>query len=269
MSNSLLVHTQDVRGFDFQRWSWEDGCATASIIRQERQFKCPACRGGKVTATPVGQRTVQGLPVGRRPFYLQVTMHRLKCHDCGAYRMEELPFIARDHARITRQLERSLVELREEMSIKAVAAYYQVDWKTVKQAEKTVLERRYRTIRLAEVRLIGIDEIYVGHKRYKTVVRDLESGRVLHVGDGKGGDALEDFRRRLSHSKAAIQAVAMDMSGGYAAWVRETLPEAQIVFDHFHLVKLMNERVDKVRRRTVASLEEDERKALKKKGSCR
>lgn len=267
MSNSLLVHTQDVRQFDFLRWSWEGDRAVAFIKRQKRHFHCPTCHSSNVTATEVGDRTIQGLPLGRRQFWLQVTMHRLKCHDCGAFRMEQLPFISTDHIHVTRQLERSLVELRAEMSISAVAKYYGVDWKTVKNAEKRCLQRRYRTIRLKNVRIIGIDEIHVGHKKYKTIVRDLEHGSVLHVGDGKGGDALKGFRRRLSSSKAAIRAVAMDMSSGYAAWVRETLPDAEIVFDHFHLIKLMNERVDKVRRRTVAALEEDESKALKKSDS--
>ena len=267
MSNSLLVHTQDVRQFDFLRWSWEDGRAVAFITRQQRHFRCPTCHSGNVTSTKVDERTIQGLPLGRRQCHLHVTMHRIKCHDCGAFRMEPLPFISSDHARITRQLERSLVELRAEMSISAVAKYYGVDWKTVKSAEKRCLQRRYRTIPLKDVRTIGIDEIYVGHKKYKTIVRDLEHGQVLHVGDGKGGDALKGFWRRLSSSKATIRAVAMDMSSGYAAWVREKLPDAEIVFDHFHLIQLMNERVDKVRRRTVAALEEDESKALKKSDS--
>jgi len=264
MSNSILVHTQGVQGFDFLHWDWGNGRAVASITRQKRHFKCASCKSGRVTATPVGERLVQGLPMGRSLFYLQVRMHRLRCHDCGAYRMEELPFLSGDHNRITRQLERSLVELREHMSIKAVAAYYQVDWKTVKRAEKQALKRRYRRIPLAKVQIIGIDEIYVGHKQFKTIVRDLEQGHVLHVGDGKGAAALEAFQRRLASSKAQIKAVAMDMSSGYASWVNEHLPEAEIVFDHFHVIQLMNKKVDQVRRRTMATLEGEEKQALKK-----
>ena len=56
----------------------------------------------------------------------------------------------------------------------------------------------------------------------------------------------------------------MDMSCGYAAWVAKVLPDATVVYDHFHLIKLMNEKVDKVRRRTVNQLDEEEREALKK-----
>jgi transposase len=178
--------------------------------------------------------------------------------------MESLPFLSSELSRITRQLERTMIELRSEMSIKAVADYFEVDWRLVKRVEKTHLQKKYSTIRLADVKLVGIDEIYVGYKRYKTIVRDLESGAVLHVGEGKGGEALEGFAKRLAHSRASIETIAMDMAQGYGKWARETLPEATIVYDHFHLIKLMNEKVDKVRRKTVNELEEDERKALKK-----
>ena len=75
---------------------------------------------------------------------------------------------------------------------------------------------------------------------------------------------MKQFERRLASSKARIRVVAMDMSCGYGAWVRRVLPGATIVYDHFHLIKLMNEKVDKVRRRTVEQLEEEERQALKK-----
>ena len=93
---------------------------------------------------------------------------------------------------------------------------------------------------------------------------DLATGAVLHVGDGKGGEALEEFGRRLRSSTAQIKVVAMDMSSGFAAWFKLNLPDAMIVFDHFHVIKLMNDRLDQVRRRTVKELEGEDAKALKK-----
>ena len=55
----------------------------------------------------------------------------------------------------------------------------------------------------------------------------------------------------------------MDMSTGYSAWARRFLPKAQIVFDHFHLIKLMNEKLDIIRRSTLRNLDEETRKQLK------
>ena len=57
----------------------------------------------------------------------------------------------------------------------------------------------------------------------------------------------------------------MDMGAAYTLWVKENLPGAAIVFDHFHVIKLMNDKLDMVRRRTMAQLDDDESKLLKKK----
>ena len=57
----------------------------------------------------------------------------------------------------------------------------------------------------------------------------------------------------------------MDMGRAFIAWVTENLPDAKIVFDHFHVIKLMNDILDKARRRTMAQLDDDQRSALKNK----
>ncbi len=72
---------------------------------------------------------------------------------------------------------------------------------------------------------------------------DLESGQVVFVGEGRRGDALAPFFRSLRRSRANIEAVAMDMSAAYVSAVTKHLPEAVIVLDHFHIVKLVNEKL--------------------------
>ena len=96
---------------------------------------------------------------------------------------------------------------------------------------------------------MAIDEIAVakGH-RYLTIVMDLDSGVVKFVGDGKGADALKPFWKRLRSSGARSTAVAMDMSAAYRAAVSTQLPQAKIVFDHFHVIKLFNEKLSDFRR---------------------
>jgi len=96
---------------------------------------------------------------------------------------------------------------------------------------------------------MAIDEIAVkkGH-RYVTVVLDLDSGAVIFVGDGKGAEALEPFWKQLSHSRARVEAVAIDMSPAYISAVMHHLPGAAIVFDHFHVVKLFNDKLSALRR---------------------
>ena len=99
--------------------------------------------------------------------------------------------------------------------------------------------------------------------QYITIVRDLETGAVLYVGKGKGLEAMTSFTSRLKHSGAKIETVAMDMSKSYISWAKKNLPEARIVFDHFHLIKMMNEKLDKVRRKTAALIDDEHKKLLK------
>ncbi len=134
----------------------------------------------------------------------------------------------------------------------------------MKDIEKAWLEKKYKKIRLKDVSILGIDEVYLGKiLGYITICRDLESGAVLYVGKGKGVDALKKFRKRIKRRAKQIVAVAMDMSNAYTAWVKEVLPDADIVYDHFHVIKLMNERMDGLRRRTMNKLAAEELKALR------
>ncbi len=109
------------------------------------------------------------------------------------------------------------------------------------------------------VRQIAIGK---GHN-YLTVVLDLVSGAVVFVGDGKGAEALLPFWKRLKCSRAQIQAVAMDMSPAYISSVSANLPEATIVFDHFHLIKLFNEKLSNFRRDLHHEATKEGKKMLK------
>ena len=123
------------------------------------------------------------------------------------------------------------------MSITDVTSFFDINWKPVKECEKKYLRKKFKHIPLKDVRIIGIDELFVrsrGREKYITIVRDLESGAVLHAGDGKGSESLNGFLR-FKHSKAKISTVAMGMSKAYISWVDENLPNAQKIFDHFHV----------------------------------
>ena len=99
---------------------------------------------------------------------------------------------------------------------------------------------------------------------YKTVVVDLKSGRIIYVGDGKGTDALEGFWKRIGRKDIDIKYVATDLSAAFISSVYENCPNAVHVFDHFHVVKLMNEKLDEIRR-VQYNMEKDinKRKVLK------
>jgi len=265
MSTSLLYHSQGVAGFQHLRYAYEGENIIQRIARD--RLRCDNCGSADVTATFLRTRRIQAAPDGRKKLYLEVDVHSVYCLNCKIRGTEKLCFLSHPKARITRSLERTVIELRAHMSISAIAKYYGLDWRIVKDSEKRYLAKKYKRIRLKDVRVIGIDELFVtrrkGVEKYITVVRDLESGAVLFVGKGKGADTLEQFGRRLKRSKCKIVSIAMDMSKAYISWVESALPGAEIVFDHFHVVKMMNDKLDAIRRRVARNIDEEQRKLLK------
>ena len=259
-----LYHTQRIRGF--QQQSVKYSGRTMIIALKRTKFNCPWCGSLDVEPMAVSKRKIHAEPMGFcRKVILKLTTHRLYCHDCRIRVMEHIHFLSHPKSRLTRSLERTILELRQHMSIQATANYFHLRWHTVKELEERHLKRKYHRIQTAHVKYIGIDEIHVGrgqaNSQFLTIVRDLESGAVIHVGDGKGIAALGGALRKLKRSK--LKAVAMDMANAYYYWIKKHFPKVKIVFDHFHVIKLMNERLDKVRRRVVSQLDGIQKKQLK------
>lgn len=188
------------------------------------------------------------LPVGKRKIDLVVHIPRLLCKNCGAIRQANLG-LADPKKHYTYSLERFVIDLCRVMTIADVAELTGLSWDTVKDIDKGYLKGKYQAVSLKDVRYIAIDEVYLGRKRkYITIAMDLESGRVIHVGKGKGKDALKGLWKRLKRCKANILAVATDMASGYMAAVMEHLPKADLVLDHFHLIKWFNDKLSLLRR---------------------
>lgn len=138
------------------------------------------------------------------------------------------------------------------MPVSALAAVTGLSWDTVKSIVRRVLEKDYGHPRLQDLCYRSMDEPYLGReKKFYTLVLDRESGRIMWVAKGKGAEALRKFWRALRLSKARLAAVTMDVSAAYGAAVAENLPDAAVGFDRFHIVKLVNEKLNDLRREMV------------------
>ncbi len=259
-----LYYTQRIRGF--QQQSVKYTANSVRFVLKRTKFQCPRCGCEQVTIEPVSQRRIHGEPMGScREVFFEFMTHRVYCTRCKARELEHIPFLSQPWARMTKSLERTILELRQHMSIRAVSDYFHLRWHTVKELEKKYLKKKFDKIQTAHIKAVGIDEIHVGrgmqNAQFLTVVRDLESGAVIHVGNGKGIEALAGALGKLKKSKLKI--VTMDMANAYSTWISENFPQAHIVFDHFHVIKLMNDKLDLVRRRVTAKLDEVQKKQLK------
>ena len=192
-------------------------------------------------------RRFRSVPIGDKAVWITLAVPRVECRTCGAVRQVKLGF-ADPHVSYTRAFERYALELSRSMTIKDVANHLGISWDVIKEIQKRRLLKKYSKPKLKDVRRIAIDEISTGKgRRFVTIVLDLESGAVIHVGEGKGGDALQPFWKRLRASRAKIEAVATDLWAPYIDAVLTHLPRAKLVFDRFHIIKLYNEKLSNLR----------------------
>jgi len=248
MSTSLLYHAFGVRGYRYVRTEYVDGGVTFTVQRKSETCCCAECGSRNVWRQGSVTRPFHALPIGSKLVTLMAEIPRLLCRDCGKTRQAAVGF-AEPRRRYTKSFARYVLELSEHMTIKDVADHLGVSWDVVKDIQKRYLRKKFSKPKLKHLQQIAIDEISVGKgHRYVTIVLDLESGAVVHVGKGKGGDSLTEFWKRLQASRAKIKAVATDMSVAYIEAVATHLPDATHVFDRFHVIKLYNEKLSDLRR---------------------
>jgi transposase len=248
MSTSLLYHAFGIRGYRYVRTDYFEGEVVFNIEQGRHTLQCPVCGSREVIAHGDVPRLFRGLPIGSKSTRVFFKVPRVQCLTCQVTRQVVVPF-ADPQRRYTHAFERYALELSAHMTIQDVAHHLDVGWDTIKDIQKRHLQQHYSKPKLRKLRQIAIDEIAVGKgHRYLTVVLDLVSGAVVFVGEGKGADALLPFWKRLRPSRAKIKAVATDMSLAYILAVREHLPQAVHVFDHFHVIKLFNEKLSDFRR---------------------
>jgi len=248
MSTSLLYHAFGIRGYTFVSHKFESGKVFFTVQTKRQNLRCPICASQNIILRGSNTRQFRTVPIGSRPTYIRLDIPRIGCLQCGAVRQAHVPF-SRSRRSYTHSFERHVIELSRVMTIQDIALHLNVSWDIVKDIQKRSLQKKYRRIRLCGLREIAIDEIAIGRgHKYLTVVLDLCSGAVIFIGDGKGADALKPFWKRLKRARAKIWAVAMDMSPAYISAVQNNLPKADIVFDHFHVVKLYNDKLSQLRR---------------------
>jgi len=208
-------------------------------------------------------RTWVTAPIGLVP--VEVVMHspRVKCLGCGAKTWHQ-PTFASGQRRITKTFEAFIEQQLTRLTIQDIVETYGLSWNTVCEIDLARLKKMSRP-GWKTLRRLAIDENYLGARHgFVTVVLDLDTMAIVSVLKGRGKAALALFFSKLKDAKAKIEAVATDMAGGYIAAVQEHLPQAALVFDRFHVVKLMNEKLSDLRREMYHELTDKmHRKVLK------
>ena len=263
MSTSVLYHAFGLKGIRHTSTHYRSDAVIFRAEMTDDFIRCPKC--GCRQATFKGRKTRWFFmsPIGRKKCYLVLDFHRLKCVRCAHLWWPSMPFMTGKH-RYIRSFALTVLDLLRFGTIRSVAHYLGVGWDMVKEIHKSKLRLLYRHIPLHKVRYIGIDEFSIkkGHK-YMTVVTDLRTGRILHAVEGKSKEDILPFLRKLARKARQLEGIAMDMSSAYYYAVLEALPKLDIVFDRYHIMALVNQAIEELRREQQRELDDLGKKTLK------
>ncbi|MEA1965095.1 MAG: ISL3 family transposase [Candidatus Aerophobetes bacterium] len=241
----------------------EDSTEIHLLRKSSYSFICSSC--GQRTSFTYGSTRVRirDLSIFEFKSYLVLDKYRVKCPNCGV-KVEKLDF-ADIYSRCTDRFEEYVARLCQITSVKQVADLLEMDWKTVKDIDKKYLKREFAIPDYDDLRILGVDEISSkkGH-HYFTVVTNMEKTKVIWVGKKRKKETLDSFFKELGPDRCKkIQAVAIDMWDPFIASIREYLPQAEIVFDKFHVINKYSKVIDKVRNAEYKKATESDRDIIK------
>jgi len=266
--NIALKELLDFQGFNLcgflkEKDIWEKDQFVFCFSRKHKTGKCPECKCERRKYEEKYVRDIRDLNISGQKCILRMEFIKINCR-CGYRGMEEISFLGK-YQRVTKRLADFVCKLCERMCISDVAKTLGLDWKTIKNIDKENLKSTVKGLEDANPKRIGIDEIasHKGHN-YLTIVRDLDGG-VIWIGDKRKEETLNKFFTGLGKEKSSkIEVAVMDMWDPYVASVRENT-NANIVFDKFHVSKVINECLDDVRKKEFARADDVERKEMKHK----
>jgi transposase len=223
-----------------------DGVIVTVRLRR-RRLVCSSC--GQLDGRVHGRRVKRWrhLDLGSSRCIIECELRRLDCRDCGV-RYEAVPW-ARPGSPYTRDFEDVTAWLAQQMAKTPIAGLLRIAWDSVGRIVERVVAEHLDERRLDGLVAIGVDEIsYRRGQRYLTSVVDHETGAIVWCSPGRNAGTLQAFFTELGDRKQSIRAVSIDMSGSYAKAIRASVPDAEICFDPFHVVRLAQRAVDQVRR---------------------
>lgn len=214
------------------------------------RFPCPDCGKADCPVHDTVKKTWRHLNFFQHQAFLHARVARIDCSDCGV-RLVNVPW-ARPGSGFTLLFEAFVMTLVKDMPVAAVARLVGEHDTRLWRVVQHYVDEAVARMDLADLRRVAIDETSAKRGRdYISLFVDIDARKVVYVTEGKDAETVARFADHVDdHNSDAsrIKEVCIDMSGAYIKGVTDNLTEAEITFDKFHAVKLVNDAVDQVRR---------------------
>ncbi len=219
-------------------------------FRHGGTFVCPECGKEELKAYDSELKSWRHLNFFQHEAYLIGRVPRVKCSQCGI-RVVDVPW-SRSGSGFTLLFEAMIMTLAKVMPVKAIGSFVNEHDTRLWRIIHHYVDKGRSKADYSQVKKVGFDETSRkrGHN-YVSLFVDLAGPRVLFATEGKDSSTVERFKQDLvGHSGCAenIGQMCCDMSPAFIKGVQEQFPKAKLTFDKFHIMKIINEAVDEVRR---------------------
>jgi transposase len=229
----------------------EQGCLNIDVdFIRGSTFACPQCGAKGCGAYDTEQRTWRHLNFFQYRTYLHARVPRVQCPECGVKQVS-VPW-SRPGSGFTLLFEALVMMMVKDMPVQAVARIVNEHdtrlWRVLEYYVEAARDKADYPLTEA----VGIDETSCrrGHN-YVTLFVDLEQSKVLFATPGKDAATVDDFRLdMLVHwgQPKAVREFCCDLSKAFIKGIGENFPDAGLTFDKYHVMKIINDAVDEVRR---------------------
>ncbi len=244
----------------------ENGLAIDVELEAIKKSYCPRCGLSDNRYDSSVQRIYIGSILGR-PVYGRLRVYRIDCPYCGI--ITEKYEISEGKKRYSSAVSRDLVRYTALMDNKSVSRLLGISASMVYRIDRDELEglmgKYSQDICLSLSSEISIDEVsYKRRHNYATVLTNYRDAKVIWLEKGRKSRDLQQAYQCLDKGINKIKTVAIDFWAPYEKATRKMIPDAQIIFDRFHLSRILNRKLEEKRRAYQNQLPDEEKKLIKK-----
>lgn len=227
-------------------------------VANDSPKRCPHCKSDNLVGFGRREQMVKDLPMHGKRVGLYVETKRFQCRSCDKTFYESLPDV--DEKRMmTSRLSAWVGKQAIKRTFASIAEDVGINEGTVRSVFRDYINELERTVRFDTPKWMGIDEIHLIKPR--GVITNIENNTVVELLANRNKETVIKYLSQLDGHEQ-IQYVTMDMWQPYKDAVEDVLPQAKIVIDKFHVVKMANEALERVRKSFRESLTPKQRRGL-------
>ncbi|MEQ9235723.1 ISL3 family transposase [Coleofasciculus sp. E2-BRE-01] len=265
--NKLLSELLNLKGVKVKGYqNYQDIGIILVLSATQKQAICHRCQNKSNKLHQNHWYTIKDLPILDQPVYLTINRRQFKCQHCRIPFSEELDYVNKKR-RYTKRLAQDIVQQVLADDIKTVAQKKAVSEEEIQTMLRDVGEELIKS-KPNGLKKLGIDEIALikGQGNYCAVLVDLEASKLVGILEGRTQDELRKTLQQWGKEVLIqIEEVSIDLWKPYKNLVEELMPNAQVVADRFHVMKQVNEELDRQRKKERNAAEKLKESAEKEK----